>query len=303
MTQKSDLQIVDLFAGPGGLGTGFAKFFQVTQAIDIDRDACDTYAHNHKETRVKCQDVRDETFARNDYQGVIAVIGGPPCQDFSQLNKYRDPKSPRASLLDEMLRAIREIKPRFALIENVFSVPRNTKVRIEKQIRRLNYRVVSRVVNACDFGSVQIRKRWILTACRKRHVFPTPKQSKRKAREILTGTPSKMKPKKRTLEAIQTLPVGKWAALPGQKYKAYFVVDPDQLLPAVVNPTKLRYIRPDRTGYLSFEELYRAQGFPQSYKFCGNSLSSKGQQLANAVPVELAEAFAREFQKTIVEAT
>ena len=70
------------------------------------------------------------------------------------------------------------------------------------------------------------------------------------------------------------------------------------LLPAVINPTKLRYVRPDRQGYLSMNELYRASGFPKEYKFFG-TLTSRGQQLANAVPVELGRAFARAFVKSL----
>ena len=77
----------------------------------------------------------------------------------------------------------------------------------------------------------------------------------------------------------------------------YYVIDPEKPLPAVVNPSKLRYVRPDRTGYLSMAELYHASGFPRNYKFFGN-LTSRGQQLADAVPVEMAGAFARAFHAT-----
>jgi len=54
-----------------------------------------------------------------------------------------------------------------------------------------------------------------------------------------------------------------------------------------------------RIGYLNQKELNRAQGFPEDYKFFGNK-SSWGQQLANAVPVELGEAFAKAFARASV---
>jgi len=289
-----EYQVLDLFSGPGGLGTGFSRYFPVVNAIDWNRDCCKTYHHNHREARVNCKDVRDVTYVRRDFEGILIVIGGPPCQSFTILNKGRNPRDNRANLLFEMFRAFKEIRPEFGLIENVATVPGRTKLRIKKMIEQLGYNVVSRVVRAADYGSVQIRRRWMLTACLKGHVFPKRQPARRKAREILTSEQSEISAKPETIEKIQNLPVGRWVALPGQRYKAYFIIDPDALLPAIVNPTKLRYVKPDRSGYLSITELKKAQGFPATYRFFG-TLSSVGQQLANAVPVELAEAFARSF--------
>jgi DNA (cytosine-5)-methyltransferase 1 len=74
-------------------------------------------------------------------------------------------------------------------------------------------------------------------------------------------------------------------------YPTYGVNKP---LPAIVNVLKNRIVRPDCSGYVSLEEIKRAQGFPKDYKMVG-SLSSQAQQLANAVPVEMASAFAKAF--------
>jgi len=285
------LSVVDLFCGAGGLGTGFAKHFTVSSAIDWNKDCCSTYQHNHKETKVKCDDVRNISFSRKDYDGIIGVIGGPPCQDFSILNKKRDPNSLRANLLHEMIRALEEIQPSFLMMENVYSVPADKKERFIKLLQKLDYKVVSKVVNAVDYGSVQFRRRWFVTATKKKFVFPGKVNYQRKAKEILTNEVSEIKARKETLKAIRKLESGKWVALPNQSYKVYFVVDPEKPLPAVVNPTKLRYIKPDRAGYLSLNELYSAFDFPLGYKFFG-TLTSKGQQLANAVPVSLAKKFA-----------
>lgn len=293
---KSDCQVLDLFCGPGGLGTGFEQYFDVVEAVDINPDACETYSLNHAQTCVRNLDIREMSFSRNDYGGVIVrgLVGGSPCQDFTELNARRNPDSARANLVYEMARAIREIRPDFALIENVARIPLRHKQALEREIAGMGYNMVQRTIRACDYGSVQIRRRWILTACRTKHIFPDPHPPQRVARDILTGEESEIEARPKTLQAIQDLPAGRWVALPGQSYKVYFVVDPEALLPAIVNPTKLRYVRPDRTGYLSLSELYRAQGFPAGYKFAG-CLSSIGQQLADAVPVELAAAFAGAF--------
>lgn len=285
------MTVIDLFSGPGGLGTGFAEYFDIRTAIDWNRDACKTYRINHKNTEVIQKDIRDINFSQKDYEGIIGAIAGPPCQSFSSLNLKKDLSDKRANLVMETVRVIEEIKPEFTLIENVATIPKAIKVAVRNRLKQLGYHVVSKVVKASDYGSIQIRRRWILTACKTKSVYPQPVKYNRKAKEILTNEVSEIKPRKSTLEKIQALPSGKWVSLPGQKFKVYYVVDPEKLLPAIVNPTKLRYIKPDKSGYLSINELKQAQGFSKHYRLIG-TLSSIGQQLANAVPVELGRPFA-----------
>jgi len=286
--------VIDLFCGPGGLGTGFSRYFEVVEAVDIDRDACRTYQTNHAETAVRNRDVRDISLTRGDCDILLGIIGGPPCQSFSQLN-YKGVGEQRGKLMWEMVRVTREARPEFVLLENVATVPRELKAGIIKAFRELGYGVEAKVIRAWDYGSVQLRRRWILTASRAgAPVYPAPRPFRRVAAEILTGEPAEITPTRKTIEMLRALPAGKWVALPGQKFKAYYIVVPTRPLPSVANPTKLRYVRPDRSGYLSLAELARAQGFPQGYAFHG-TVTSVGQQLANAVPVELAEAFAEAF--------
>jgi len=287
---------VEAFCGAGGLGEGFnMEGYHVETAIDINEDCCKTYGHNHRYTQVLCEDVRNCFFTRKDYDAILAVIGGSPCDDYTRVNTKRDPDSERALLIYELIRMAKEIKPEFLLLENVYSVPKRIKENFVKQLQQLGYKVVSRVINAYDYGAVQIRKRWFVTASKKKHCFPEPLNTRRKAKEILTGEESEIKPRKKTLESIKHLPAGKWVSLPNQSYKVYFVVDPEQPLPAVVNPTKLRYVRPDRQGYLSFNELIKAFDFHPNYEFLGTS-TSIGKQIANCVPVSLATAFAKTFK-------
>lgn len=298
--------VLDICCGPGGLGTGFEEYFNVCWAVDINKDACETYSANHIDAKVECKDVRDLTYVKKDVECIAGAIGGTPCQDFTVLNKNRDSTSDRANLIYEMLRAAEEINPEFLLIENVASVPKEKKDEMIKGLMALDYNVVSKVTYASNYGgmrgSVQKRRRWILTACKSKHVWPEEIPSTRTAGEVLlTGNDlveemqrRQVTPNEETLKAVQEIPAGKWSAIPGQNYKVYYVVEEGKLFPAIVNPTKLRYIRPDRSGYLTRLELERAQGFPDDYQFAG-TLSSWGQQLANAVPVEMGRAFAQAF--------
>ncbi|OLS23273.1 MAG: Modification methylase AplI [Candidatus Heimdallarchaeota archaeon LC_3] len=286
--------ILDAFSGAGFSAEGFKSFYNVVEAIDNNFDACNSYKLNHKDTSVKNMDIRDISFSQNDYQGILGLIATPPCQDFSDLshNYYNED---RANLVFQFIRLLEEIQPEFALFENVYSVPKIIKLRLEKEIQQLGYKTVSRVINAWEYGCLQIRKRWIITVHKKKHIFPKKSNIRRKSKEILSNEISEIKPRKQTLDQIKDLETGKWVNLPNQKYKVYFVLDPEKPFPAVVNPTKLRYIHPNKKQYLSFNVLIKTFGV-KSFNLTGN-LSSKGQQLANGFPSDLAYKFAKSFSE------
>ncbi len=275
---------------------GFSKYYNITWAIDNNLDAIRTYKYNHHGTQVIHKNILDIDFSKGDFEGLLGVAGSPPCQDFSGANRKKDPNSERANLSIKQIDIIEQIKPKWFFMENVASIPLRFKEEIIKKLRKIGYKVTAKTVYASDYGSVQMRRRWILTAHKDRHIYPEKIISKRSALEILSNEQSEIKPRPKTLEALKHLSKGKWDALPGQIQKSYFVVDPNKLMPSVINPTKARYVKPDLSGYLSMTELYRSQGFPDDYRFFGG-LVSRGQQVANAVPVEMAQAFAKEFLK------
>jgi DNA (cytosine-5)-methyltransferase 1 len=292
-------QVLDLYSGPGGSSTGFGKYFTVIDAVDYCADACATYQQNHLETHIHNCDVADYLFSciPKDFEGILfnGVIGSPPCCEFSRLNQQKNYLSKRAQQLFVMAAAIIQLKPQFALIENVATMPTEFKQRVIKQLIAADYKVQAKVVNANYYGSVQTRRRWILTACKTKAIFPAPKPEKiRLAKEILTDEISEMQMADSIKEGIRDLPIGKWVALPGQPWRGYYIVNPNKPLSAVINIMKNRLIKPDRSGYLSFNECKMAQGFPINYQFFGG-ITSRAQQLANAVPVELAECFAKAF--------
>jgi site-specific DNA-cytosine methylase len=305
-TTTDPLTVLDLFAGSGGMGTGFRDHFEVTAAVELDIDAAATYRTNHTDTDVYQKDIAGMDFGRQDFQGITGVIGGPPCQDFSQLNKHADASSARADLITEMVRVAEQIKPNFVVIENVAKIPDARTHAVARDMEALGYTVNHKRIRSYDYGSVQLRPRWMMVAVKGRSVFPEPLNTKRTAAEILLpDTIPQVKMSKSVRSFVQTLPSGKWVDRNGttKGFCNYNVIDPAKPMPAVVNPTKLRFIRPDRSEYLSFEELAAAQGYPVGYEFVGTSQKmangrsrstneSIGQQLANSVPVEMANTFA-----------
>lgn len=289
---------LDLYAGMGGFGTGFSHYFNVLDAVDISKDACRTYEQNHRQTHVHNLSIDHylETCIPKDYDSLLfhGVVGGPPCQEFSILNRWPDITSKRANQLFVFIEAVKIIQPVFCMIENVYSIPKIFKDRAVSILKAMGYKVVNKQILAYNFGSVQLRKRWLLTASKDKHLFPNPISNSRKAKEILRETTSEMRMKPETRDQLKTLPTGRWVPLPGKRWKEYFIIDPEKPLPAIVNVMKNRIVRPDCSSYVSFDEVKLAQGFPEDYKMEG-SLSSQAQQLANAIPVEVASYFAKEF--------
>lgn len=124
---------VDLFAGAGGLSFGFAstKRFRIVAAAENNKNARETYLanHKHKNDIVMIEDVRGYDFRKlsDMFNGIDVVIGGPPCQGFSNANRQKNHIiSMNNSLVKEYFRAIKEMKPKAFVMENVSMLSSDT---------------------------------------------------------------------------------------------------------------------------------------------------------------------------------
>ena len=117
---------IDLFAGAGGLSYGFEMTgkFEIVAMAENNQNARETFSANHKNSAnlVLIDDVRECDFCdlAKSLGGVDIVIGGPPCQGFSNANRQKNHIiSMNNSLVKEYFRAIKEIKPEAFVMENV----------------------------------------------------------------------------------------------------------------------------------------------------------------------------------------
>lgn len=124
---------VDLFCGAGGLSFGFEAtgHFQIVAAAEINKDARKTYIANHKggDGIEMIPDVRGYDFRglSKKFGGIDVVIGGPPCQGFSNANRQKNHIiSMNNSLVKEYFRAVREIRPKAFIMENVSMLSSDT---------------------------------------------------------------------------------------------------------------------------------------------------------------------------------
>lgn len=166
--------MVDLFAGAGGLSEGFRQAgFRVAAGSDVDPDACATYALNFPDAETICGDIRQPDVREKVLavaQGVEVVVGGPPCQAFSQVrNHSRIIDDPRNSLYREFVATVDALKPSVFVMENVPGMAQMGV--LEQVIEDLAlggaYEVNPQVVDAADFGVPQTRKRIVFLGVRR----------------------------------------------------------------------------------------------------------------------------------------
>lgn len=291
-------QVCELFCGAGGMGLGFSKFFDISYAVDIKKQAVETYQSNHFETQVKQQDVRNITGCLHDFDGLTGVIGGPPCQGSSIMNPKRCADDPRNTLMYEYMRLVEEIRPRFYVMENVPGVSKQIKDNVVKLGKNSGYDVKSIYLNAARYGAAQTRKRWIVVGTRgKSWKMPEPRPAKtvREAFTSLNKNWGLMQSSEKTLNNLKKSTSMEWTPLTnGGKFNHMIRLDYDKTAPTVVNVKKMYMVHPIEDRNISLAEAAALQGFPPGYQWQGTE-SEIAQMIANAMPAELAASIAGSF--------
>ena len=171
---------LDLFCGAGGFSEGFRQAgFHTVAANDFDPWAGSTYTLNHQKHGTKFvlgdiseQSVKEELLHYARAAKVDVIIGGPPCQAFSQVrNHARIIDDPRNSLYRHFVRMIADVRPYLFVMENVPGLENLAGGAIRKQIVEDlildgEYRVESRVIDAAAFGVPQNRQRVVFVGVR-----------------------------------------------------------------------------------------------------------------------------------------
>lgn len=157
------MKLLSLFSGCGGLDLGFEKAgFTISVANEYDPTIWTTFKANHPNTKLIEGDIRkikEEDFP-DDIDG---IIGGPPCQSWSEAGSLRGINDLRGQLFYEYIRILKDKQPKFFLAENVSGMLANRHSQAVKNIismfEECGYNVTITLVNAKDFGVAQERKR------------------------------------------------------------------------------------------------------------------------------------------------
>ena len=228
--------LIDLFAGCGGMTLGFVNAgFEPVQAVEWDLYAAATYAANFGEEHMRCGDIASW---RTEIPKVDVVVGGPPCQGFSNLGS-KDVDDPRNQLWKEYLRVVSEAQPQVFVLENVqrfMGSPEFQLLLDEADHGAIqDYQLSYGVLLAADFGVAQRRPRTIVIGSRIGPIpLPSPTHDK-----TPTGT---LQPWETVRSRIQGLPeVPATTELPDSQVTFF-----DQRVPGVYKSKDLHFGRRPR---------------------------------------------------------
>lgn len=168
-------RLIDLFSGAGGMTLGFAdpRFcggFEPVLSIDNDRAAVKTHELNFR-GRAVCANI-EEWLETHEVPQADVVIGGPPCQGFSLLNKKREGDKRRA-LWAPFLEIAERSGARIFVMENVAELYRSPeRAAIEAQARIHGFCTAAAILNSADYGAPQTRRRTIILGWREAANLP-----------------------------------------------------------------------------------------------------------------------------------
>lgn len=176
------MNVVSLFSGAGGLDIGFHEAgYDIILASDIMQQAKETYNANFSETPYILQDICEVT---SDYikeiignKSVDVIIGGPPCQGFSNMGN-KNSADPRNLLFENYVRIVNDLQPRCFLFENVKGLYTMFEGRFFKKVVKsflnIGYNVFFSLIDSSNYGVPQKRERVIIvgTKINRQFLFP-----------------------------------------------------------------------------------------------------------------------------------
>jgi DNA (cytosine-5)-methyltransferase 1 len=317
------MKVISLFSGCGGLDLGFERAgFEIPVANEFDKTIWDTFEANHPATHLIKGDIRkiQEQDFPDDIDG---IIGGPPCQSWSEAGALRGIDDARGLLFYDYIRILKAKQPKFFLAENVSGMLANRHSEAVQNIvatfEKCGYDVSITLVNAKDYGVAQERKRVFYIGFRKdlQVDFKFPKGStqadekKITLRDIIwdlqdSAVPA-LKNNQHNPEAINNNEyfVGAYSPIfmSRNRVKAWdeqaFTVQASgrqcQLHPQAPKMVKFgkndcRFVAGKESLYrrMTIREIARVQGFPDSFQFIYKNTNDAYKMIGNAVPVNLA---------------
>ena len=315
------MNLISLFSGVGGFDLGAEKAgFSVVRANDNDPSLLTTYATQHPKTALMYEPI--EKICWSYYkEGIVGIIGGPPCQSWSAAGSKKGINDPRGRLFFEFVRVISEVQPLFFIAENVpgLLAARHSRAlsNIVSQLEGAGYLVTKTLLNANHYGVPQERKRLFVVGFRKDlyNRFDPEGIKKSSTKKTLRDAIGSMPPPVRALDKNKANPS---VVVPNHEYfegtySSHYmsrdrVRDWDQpsftiqasgrhapmhpscshFIPVKKDVCKLDPNAPNPYRRLSVRECARIQTFPDSFKFFYEYVNDGYRMIGNAVPVELA---------------
>jgi DNA (cytosine-5)-methyltransferase 1 len=187
------MKLVSLFTGAGGLDLGFERAgFHVVWANEYDSTIWETFEYNFPKAKLDKRSIVD--IPASEIPDIDGIIGGPPCQSWSEAGAGRGINDKRGKLFYDYIRLLKEKQPKFFLAENVSGIL-NTKHKeafsnIIKEFENAGYEISCKLLNANDYDVPEDRLRVIIIGynkkLKKKFEFPEPLKYKPVLRDAIS---------------------------------------------------------------------------------------------------------------------
>ena len=327
------MKIVSFFAGAGGLDMGFKNAgFDVIWANEYDKEIWETYEKNHKHTVLDRRSIVD--IPSNEVPDCDGIIGGPPCQSWSEAGSKKGIADKRGQLFYEFMRILADKKPKFFLAENVSGMllpaHKEALANIKQMFTDIGYDLSFQLLNVSDYAIPQDRKRVFFIGYRKdlglKFQFPVPTTLKKKitlekaigdlkenalpAKEgnYTNGNACIVKNHEYMIGGFSSIfmsrnRVRSWdeVSFTIQAGGRHAPIHPQAPKMKLIEQDVREFVKGKESLYrrLSIRECARIQTFPDSFMFHYNNVVAGYKMIGNAVPVKMGKVLAEKIKQDL----
>ena len=329
------MNIVSFFAGAGGLDLGFQNAgFKVIWANEYDKEIWETYQKNHPHTILDKRSIVN--VPSDEVPECDGIIGGPPCQSWSEAGAMKGIADKRGQLFFDFIRILEAKQPKFFLAENVSGMLLGRHSEALENIKELfrnagiGYELSFEMVNACDYNVPQDRKRVIFVGIRKdlgfKYQFQKPNFPKLTLKNAIWDLKDNVMPAKANNKTN-----GDECIIPNHEYMtggfstiymsrnrvrswdepSFTIQACGRHAPIHPQAPKMKFIEQNIRVFvpgmehlyrrLSVRECARIQTFPDNFIFHYENIAAGYKMVGNAVPVNLAYFFANSIKAQLLQ--
>lgn len=330
-----NLKVVSFFAGAGGLDLGFEQAgFDVVWANEYDKEIWGTYEHNHLNTELDTRNIVN--IHEDEVPECDGIIGGPPCQSWSEAGALRGINDKRGQLFFDFIRILKAKQPKFFLAENVSGMllPRHKEAlaNIKAMFQEAGYSLSFKLLNAADYDVPQDRRRVFFIGIRQdlgfAFEFPESKFHKTTLKQVIadlkdTAIPALEKNYSNGLDCkipnheymtggFSTIYMSR-NRVRGWDEQSFTIQAGGRHAPIHPQAPKMKFIEQNKRVFvpnkehlyrrLSVRECARIQTFPDEFIFHYDKVAAGYKMIGNAVPVNLAKFLALSIKSQLEKNT
>ena len=314
------MNIISLFTGAGGMDLGFKQAgFDIVLENRYAKSIWANYEQNHQSPLLK-GDIRQ--FHNDDFPECDGIIGGPPCQSWSEAGSLRGINDARGQLFFDYIRILKTKQPKFFVAENVSGMlarrHHEAVQNIITSFKEAGYSVFIKMLDAYDFETAQNRKRVFYVGFRHDLMiddfdFPQPIEHKISLKDVIWDLKDSAVPAlennrtngKDCIISNHEYFIGGYSSIYMSRNRVRLWHEPSFTIqasgrqapqhPDAPRMTKLAEnifefdkFKTDSYRRLSVRECARIQGFPDNFEFVYSSVNDGYKMIGNAVPIKLA---------------